>query len=114
MHRYLINALAAGVILCAWNPANAKLPHLAAHGTATQLMVNDKPYLIVGGQVHNSSSGSAEYFDRTVSKLARLHANTVFAPVTWELLEPVEQEPITHLNVVLNWFDELKRLAPTK
>jgi Tol biopolymer transport system component len=25
------------------------------------------------------------------------------------VLEPVEQEPVTHLNVVLNWFEELKR-----
>lgn len=24
------------------------------------------------------------------------------------VLEPVEQEAVTHLNVVLNWFDELK------
>jgi hypothetical protein len=90
MHRFLAHLLAAGAVLCACNAANAMPPHLATHGTATQLMVKDQPYLIIGGQVHNSSSGSAEYFDRTVSKLARLHANTVFAPVTWELLEPVE------------------------
>lgn len=80
----------AAVVLCGWSAANAKPPHLASHGSATQLMVNDKPYLIVGGQVHNSSSGSPEFFERTVSKLAQLHANTVFAPVTWELLEPAE------------------------
>ncbi|KQV59570.1 hypothetical protein ASC95_28035 [Pelomonas sp. Root1217] len=90
MYRYLIDMLVAGAVLLAANPADAKPPHFATQGTATQLVVNDKPYLIVGGQVHNSSSGSPEYFDRTVSKLARLHANTVFAPVTWELLEPVE------------------------
>ncbi len=40
--------------------------------------------------MHNSSSGSPEYFDRTVAKLVQLHANTVLAPVTWELLEPTE------------------------
>ena len=25
------------------------------------------------------------------------------------VLEPVEQEPVTHLNVVLNWFEDLKQ-----
>ena len=40
--------------------------------------------------MHNSSSGSPEYFDRAVNKLVQLHINTVLAPVTWELLEPVE------------------------
>jgi hypothetical protein len=25
------------------------------------------------------------------------------------VLEPVEQEAVTHLNVVLNWFDELRQ-----
>jgi len=90
MHRFLIHVLVAGTVFCASNAANAKPPHLATRGTATQLMVKDKPFLIVGGQVHNSSSGGAEYFDRTVGKLVSLHANTVFAPVSWELLEPVE------------------------
>lgn len=90
MHRHVINLLVTGIVLFACNPANAKPPHLATHGTATQLIVNDKPFLIVGGQVHNSSSGNVEYFERTVNKLVGLHANTVFAPVTWELLEPVE------------------------
>jgi hypothetical protein len=90
MYRHLIQILAAGIVLGASHLAHATPPHLEAHGSATQLIVNDQPYLIVGGQVHNSSSGNAEYFDRTVSKLVQMHANTVFAPVTWELLEPSE------------------------
>ena len=90
MNRRLVNILAAAIVLGANNGADAKPPHLAAHGAATQLIVNDQPFLIIGGQVHNSSSGNAAYFDRTVRKLVQLHVNTVFAPVTWELLEPVE------------------------
>lgn len=89
--RYLFNLLvAAGIALCVCHPANAKLPYLRAQGGATQLIVNDKPFLIVGGQVHNSSSGHPGYFDRTVKKLVQMNANTVLAPVTWELLEPSE------------------------
>jgi hypothetical protein len=90
MNRRLVNILAAAIVLGANNGADAKPPYLATHGAATQLIVNDHPFLIIGGQVHNSSSGNAAYFDRTVGKLVQLHVNTVFAPVTWELLEPVE------------------------
>lgn len=90
MFRYLTHILVPVIVLCAGNPANAKLPHLTTHGTTKQLIVEGRPFLIIGGQVHNSSSGSAEYFDRSVNKLVQLHANTVLAPVTWELLEPVE------------------------
>ena len=25
----------------------------------------------------------------------------------------IKEEPLTHVNVVLNWFEELKRLVPT-
>jgi len=90
MNRYLLTILATGIVLGACTPADAKPPHLAVHGTTTQLIVNDNPFLIIGGQVHNSSSGNSEYFARTVNKLVQLHANTVIAPVTWELLEPTE------------------------
>lgn len=90
MYRPLITVLVTGIFLCVCNPAKAKPPYLTTHGTATQLMVDDHPFLVIGGQVHNSSSSNPGYFDRTVDKLVRLHANTVLAPVTWELLEPVE------------------------
>ena len=90
MYRYLISILVTGIVFGACNPANAKLPHLATHGNTMQLVVEDKPFLIIGGQVHNSASGSPDYFDRTVTKLVQLHANTVLAPITWELLEPTE------------------------
>jgi hypothetical protein len=90
MHRYPATALLAAALCCACTTAIAKAPHIAQQGTATQLIVEDKPFLIIGGQVHNSSSGSPEYFERTVAKLVQLHANTVLAPVTWELLEPTE------------------------
>ena len=30
------------------------------------------------------------------------------------MLKPIEQEPATQINVVLDWTEELKRLVPTK
>lgn len=90
MHSYPASALLAAALGCTLSTAIAKAPHFEKQGTATQLIVEDKPFLILGGQVHNSSSGNSEYFERTVAKLVQLHANTVLAPVTWELLEPTE------------------------
>ncbi len=66
------------------------LPHLRRQGTATQLVVNGKPFLILGGELGNSSSSSLEYMRPIWPKLAALNLNTVVIPVYWELIEPTE------------------------
>jgi len=73
-------------------PAKAQelMPHLTHQGTATQLVVGGKPFLILGGELGNSSSSSLEYMRPVWPKLTALHLNTVLAPVYWELIEPVE------------------------
>jgi hypothetical protein len=44
-------------------------PYLKKQGTATQLMVNGKPFLIRGGELGNSSSSSAAYMKPHWEKL---------------------------------------------
>src|SRR5215471_16566008 len=66
------------------------LPHLEKRGSATQLIVDGKPFLILGGELHNSSSSSLTYMKPIWPKLASMHLNTVLAPVSWELIEPEE------------------------
>ena len=90
MNCLISSVVLAGIVLSTGCQTNISPPHLAVKGTATQLMVKDKPFLIIGGQVHNSASGGAGYFDQVVAKLEQMHVNTVIAPVTWELLEPAE------------------------
>lgn len=68
------------------------LPHLQKRGNATQLVVDGKPYLILGGEVHNSSSSSIEYMKSVWPRLAALHLNTVVLPVAWETIEPQEDQ----------------------
>ncbi|PWT87723.1 MAG: beta-galactosidase [Blastocatellia bacterium] len=68
----------------------AGLPHLRKQGTATQLIVEDKPFLVIAGELGNSSSSSLEYMRPVWPKLVALNLNTVLIPVYWELIEPTE------------------------
>ncbi len=38
----------------------ASIPHLRRQGSTVQLVVDEEPYLIIGGELHNSSSSSLE------------------------------------------------------
>jgi beta-galactosidase GanA len=75
-------------------PSNAQLsspvPRLVKNGNITQLLVNNKPYLIFGGELGNSSASSNEYMRPIWPKLKQMNLNTVIAPVYWELMEPIE------------------------
>jgi beta-galactosidase GanA len=65
-------------------------PHLEKHGSATQLMVDGKPFLVLGAELHNSSSSSLDYMAAIWPKLAAVPVNTVLTPLSWELVEPEE------------------------
>lgn len=67
-----------------------RLPHLRKQGVATQLIVDDKPFLVLAGELGNSTSSNLEYMRPVWPKLAALKLNTVLVPVYWELIEPTE------------------------
>ncbi len=48
--------------------------------------------LILGGELGNSSASSAAYMKPHWPRLRAMNLNTVLAPVSWELIEPVEGE----------------------
>lgn len=66
------------------------IPSLKQHGTATQLVVHDKPFLVLGGETGNSSASDLTYMEAIWPKAVAFNMNTVLAPVYWELLEPEE------------------------
>ena len=68
----------------------AQIPHLRKQGTATQLIVDDVPFLILGGELGNSSTSNLDYMKSQWPKLVKLHLNTVLAPVYWDLIESRE------------------------
>ena len=65
-------------------------PHLRRQGTAMQLVVDGQPFLILGGELLNSSPSSREYLRPVWDRLVAQHLNTVLAGVSWELTEPEE------------------------
>lgn len=67
-----------------------RAPYLRKQGTATQLIVDNQPFLVLAGELGNSSSSSLEYMRPVWPKLASLKLNTVLVPVYWELIEPSE------------------------
>jgi hypothetical protein len=66
------------------------VPHLEMRGNVTQLVVDGKPFLVLGGELCNSSSSSFSYMQPIWPKLTALYLNTVLTPVSWELIEPHE------------------------
>lgn len=82
--------LLASAALGLATPALADPPRLVKKGDATQLVVNGKPMLMIAGELSNSAASSADYMAPHWARLRAMHLNTVLAPVSWELIEPVE------------------------
>lgn len=68
------------------------IPRLEKHGTATRLLVDDQPFIMLGGELHNSSASNLDYMAPVWNKLVTLNLNTVLAAITWEQTEPREGE----------------------
>lgn len=81
----------------------AQTPQIRMENGAGQLIVNGKPFLILGGELGNSSSGTAAQADEIVPKLAAMHANTILTPVAWEEIEPKEGE--FDFSVLDHWIE---------
>ncbi|MCD8261633.1 MAG: beta-galactosidase [Bacteroides sp.] len=67
-----------------------EIPHLVKQETATQLIVQGEPFLILGGESGNSTAASLDRLEKDFPKLRRMGLNTVLIPAYWELIEPRE------------------------
>jgi len=66
-----------------------KSPRIEKKDGRYALMVDGKPFLVLGGQIHNSSAWPSE-LPQVWDSMEMLHANTIEAPVYWEQVEPRE------------------------
>ena len=95
----------------------SEIPHLRKQGTATQLIVDGKPFLVLAGELNNNGATSVEYMKPKWSKLVEDKLNTVLAGVSWAQIEPQEgkfdfsvpdgiiRDARSHnLHLVLLWF----------
>jgi beta-galactosidase GanA len=111
--------LCLAAVACAFSSA-AEPPRFVQKDGRWALLVDGQPYLMLGGQLHNSSAWPSE-LPAVWKSLAELHANTVEAPVYWEQVEPqpgkfnwdnvdllVKGAREHNLHVVLLWFGTWK------
>jgi GH35 family endo-1,4-beta-xylanase len=101
--------------------ASPQIPHLRQTANSKQLIVKDGPFLMLAGELQNSSFSSPEYMNDVWSKLTTMNMNTVLGSVSWEQIEPTEGDfdfrsldqvlldaRAHDLHVVLLWFGSFK------
>ena len=99
----------------------APLPVIKQNGVVKQMMVDGKPFIMLAGELHNSSASSIEYMKPIWKKLEAMNLNTVIGTVSWELVEPQEgkfdfalvddqirQARAHNMRLVLIWFGTWK------
>ena len=91
MRRYLkfvaLLVLTSAVALAQTAPGKspAPMPQIKQNGAVKQMFVDGKPFIMLAGELHNSSGSSTEYMKPIWDKLARMNVNTVIGTVSWEL-----------------------------
>lgn len=70
---------------------NAPMPTLVEKNGHHALLVDGKPFLILGGQARNSSAWPA-LLPQLWQSVENLHANTLEVPIYWEQIEPQENQ----------------------
>lgn len=97
------------------------IPRIAKKNNGFSFLVDDKPFIMLAAETHNSACTSREYMEHVWRKAEQINCNTILAPVYWELIEPQEnhfdfslvEELILdarqhNMKLVLLWFGSWK------
>ncbi len=82
------------------------IPRVETRNGRKILLVDDKPFFLLSGELHNSSSSTTEYMEPIWDKMQALHLNSLLFPVTWQQVEPVEGE--FHFELVDGLIEQAK------
>ena len=66
------------------------IPYLNNNDGTVQLIVDNKPYMMIAGELHNSSTSTIDYMKPIWDKIVKGNLNTVLAVVSWQQFEPTE------------------------
>jgi beta-galactosidase GanA len=102
------------------------MPVLERSGDHVRLLVDGKPFLCLGGELHNSSSSDAIHMAPIWDSLGRSGVSSVVASVGWDQVEPEEGrfdfgvvDDLLHgarsagVRLVLIWFGAFKNALST-
>lgn len=90
MNSNILRAFLLIFFLSTWGISVYSQSSLAKQGSATQLIVDGRPFLILGGELGNSTASSLFDLDEAFPKLQAMGLNTVLVPAYWDLIEPKE------------------------
>lgn len=122
----IVATLAAILCLGFSQAQRVSTPYLGSVNGVTQLFVNNEPYFMFSGELHNSATGSIHAMRGIWSRMAQKNLNTVIAPISWELVEPEEGKfdfslldsmvigvRNQNMKLVLIWFGSWKNAKST-
>lgn len=66
------------------------IPYIKNVNGQSVLMVEEKPFVMLSGEVRNSSSSTTEYMEPIWKRIKSMNLNSVLLPISWQLIEPQE------------------------
>jgi len=68
----------------------AQRPFLDKSGGAAKMMVQNKPFIMLGAEIHNSTGSDTAGLKKVLKQAKALNMNTILAYAYWEFIEPEE------------------------
>ncbi len=102
------------------------LPALQKHENGWSFAIDGSPTVLLGGQVHNSSTSNSSHIKKVFAKAKALNYNFVIGAVNWNQLEPeegkfdfnlvealIQEAESNNLKLVVLWFGAFKNAVST-
>lgn len=87
----------------------SKLPYIAPDKNGVPvLFVHEEPFLMIGGELHNSAYSNLDWMEKEVWPYLRQYKmNTIISPIAWENIEP--EEDVFDFSLLQGLIDQCRR-----